>query len=477
MAVDRTKTTLSIALILFVLLSFVLGITTYVFSSSRFRESGRADETGAELAEIKRRLDAEADEKDRYRDVIGTAQDNVEGVEAERTELFETRFANYPFDQKTYAGLVDWLRASGTAKDGKFAVLEQEKAALIADKDKAVAAAEAARKAAEDAQAKAEQALKQEQEDFQKRRAEAEQKMQEITDLHKQALASAEQTRAITEELEKLGPVLGPELERKFAAPAPDDQPKPWPELVRDVRRELDKRQKQVRELNETLARLRVADDRLQEMVREATPADDRIDGFDGRVVTVNAAESTALVLCPSTSGLRPGTVLFVYDPADPRPEFGARKGTLQVVAVEGPTLARARILKDTAANPILSGDGVATSLWSPGADVEVVLVGFVRIGDDPTGEAGALKARIERAGARVVNTVSPQTTLVVDAGVPTTGEINSGVAKAWKTPSDDNRRKAALDQAKNLGLRVTGLAGLLEMLGLDVPTSGAGGP
>jgi hypothetical protein len=301
--------------------------------------------------------------------------------------------------------------------------------------------------------------------------------MQEITDLHKQALASAEQTRAITEELEKLGPVLGPELERKFAAPAPDDQPKPWPELVRDVRRELDKRQKQVRELNETLARLRVADDRLQEMVREATPADDRIDGFDGRVVTVNAAESTALVLCPSTSGLRPGTVLFVYDPADPRPEFGARKGTLQVVAVEGPTLARARILKDTAANPILSGDGVATSLWSPGADVEVVLVGFVRIGDDPTGEAGALKARIERAGARVVNTVSPQTTLVVDAGVPTTGEINSGVAKAWKTPSDDNRRKAALDQAKNLGLRVTGLAGLLEMLGLDVPTSGAGGP
>jgi hypothetical protein len=65
----------------------------------------------------------------------------------------------------------------------------------------------------------------------------------------------------------------------------------------------------------------------------------------------------------------------------------------------------------------------------------------------------------------------------VVDAGVPTTGEINSGVAKAWKTPSDDNRRKAALDQAKNLGLRVTGLAGLLEMLGLDVPTSGAGGP
>jgi hypothetical protein len=305
---------------------------------------------------------------------------------------------------------------------------------------------------------------------------EAEQKMQEITELHKQALASADQMRAITEELEKLGPVLGPELERRFAAPPPADQPKPWPELVREVLRELQKRQRQIRDLNETLARLRVADEKLQKIVRDATPADERIDGFDGRVVAVNAAESTALVLCPSTAGLRPGTVLFVYDPADPRPEFGARKGTVQVVSVESPTLARARVVRDSAADPILSGDGVATSLWSPGGDVEVVLVGFVRIGDDPAGEAGALQARIERAGARVVNAVSPQTTLVVDAGVPDAAEMSSGAAKSWRA-ADENRRKAAIEQAEKLGLRVTGLAGLLEMLGLDVPTAGAGSP
>jgi hypothetical protein len=107
---------------------------------------------------------------------------------------------------------------------------------------------------------------------------------------------------------------------------------------------------------------------------------------------------------------------------------------------------------------------------------VEVVLVGFVRIGDDPAGEAGALQTRIERAGARVVNAVSPQTTLVVDAGVPDAAEMSSGAAKSWRA-ADENRRKAAIEQAEKLGLRVTGLAGLLEMLGLDVPTAGAGSP
>jgi hypothetical protein len=476
MAVDRTKTTLSIALIVFVMLAFVLGITTYVFSSSRAREADRANASDAELAKLKGQLDTQAGEKDRLRDVIGTAQDTADAVEAERTTLFETSFAEYPDDQKTYAGLVAWLAKTVAGKDEVLARVEREKAELVAENAKAVAGAEAAREAAEKARGDAEQKLKQEQEDFQKRRVEAEQKMQEITELHKQALASADQMRAITEELEKLGPVLGPELQRRFAAPPPADQPKPWPELVREVLRELQKRQRQIRDLNETLARLRVADEKLQKIVRDATPADDRIDGFDGRVVAVNAAESTALVLCPSTAGLRPGTVLFVYDPADPRPEFGARKGTVQVVSVESPTLARARVVRDSAADPILSGDGVATSLWSPGGDVEVVLVGFVRIGDDPAGEAGALQARIERAGARVVNAVSPQTTLVVDAGVPDAAEMSSGAAKSWRA-ADENRRKAAIEQAEKLGLRVTGLAGLLEMLGLDVPTAGAGSP
>jgi hypothetical protein len=474
MAVDRTKTTLSIALIVFVMLSFVLGITTYVFSSGRAREAGRAEETGAELAELKRRLEAEAGEKDRLRDVIGTSQDTVDAVEAERTEFFETQFKDFEFDEKNYKRLVEWLLQSKTELDEKFAQVEQEQAALAAEKAKEVATAEAAQKAAELALAQAEQKLKQEQEDFKQRRVEVEKKMEEISGLHRQALASADQMRAITEEIEKLGPLLGPDLRRKFAAPAAEGQPEPWPERVRFARRELEERQRQIRDLNETLARLRVADDKLQRLVRDATPADDRIDGFDGRIVAVNPADSTALVLCPTTAGLRPGLVLFVYDPADPRPEFGARKGTLQVVEVESPTLARARILRDTVADPILSGDGVATSLWSPGERTQVVIVGFVRIGDDPTGELEVLRERIERGGARVVDTVSPQTTVVVDAGLPERSDVDSGAARSWRA-ADENRRKKALDRAAELGIRVTGLAGLLEMLGLDVPTAGAG--
>jgi hypothetical protein len=214
-------------------------------------------------------------------------------------------------------------------------------------------------------------------------------------------------------------------------------------------------------------------------LVRDATPEDDRIDGFDGRIASVNSLDRTVLIVCDSTAGMRPGLVLSVYEPDDPRPQSGARKAIVEVIEVDGPTLARARIRRESVAAPILANDGVATSLWAPGVAQEVVIVGYApfaagrrQTGADDQADGGVpgtdpLRVILERNGARLTDTVTPQTAIVVDTGTPRAGYLRGERdEREWKL-ADVVRRKA-LDRAGQLGIRVVTLDGLLETLGLD---------
>ena len=467
MAADRAKTTLMIALIIFVMMAFILAVTTYLGFQQKTKEQQAAQEASGQMRKANAERDAAVEEVRRVRAVIGTDKDTADAVEAERTELFDRSFANFDKGEKQFLRLVEWLDESIKAKDKDIARLEAEKVQIREEQQAAVAKAEGLQKAAEQARdaAVAEQAKQKA--DFDARWAQHEQAQREMKAKQDAALGEAERLRSITEELAKLGPLLSPELRQKFAAVPADGQPDPWPERVRFVLSELKAREKVIKDLNTTLARLRVADPQLQEVVREATPADDRIDGFDGRVSSVNAFDRTVLLVCDSTAGMRPGLVLSVYAPDDPRPRIASRKGTVEVVEVEGPTLARARIREDSTTSPLLAGDGVATSLWAPGAVQEVAVVGYVRFGISRKQDAAALAGILERNGARVVDVVSPTTALVVDAGLPTSMDLQAGLGKDWK-PADETLRRRALERAKETGVRVVSLDGALDMLGLD---------
>jgi hypothetical protein len=168
-----------------------------------------------------------------------------------------------------------------------------------------------------------------------------------------------------------------------------------------------------------------------------------------------------------STQGLRPGLVLNVYEPGDERPQIAANKAVVEVVAVESGALARARIRRASTRNPILPGDRVATSLWSPRTSFEAVVVGFVQVDADEASDQDRLQELIERVGGRVEQLVSSSTTMIVDAGPPRT--IGSGTERAagWR-PADETRRDKQLKEARRLGIRIVGLDAFLEMLGLD---------
>ena len=467
MAADRTKTTLVISLIIFVMIAFILSVTTYLGFQQRVKESQAAKAANGEMEKAIRERDAALAEAQRIRAVLGTDKDTADAVEAERNELFDRKFSGFDKDPKSLIRLVEWLEEAVKKKDELIKGLDVEKAQIRQERDTAVAQAQSLQKAAEQARDDAVKKQAEEKADFDKRWGDHQKAQSDMRTKQDEALGESERMRAITEELAKLGPILSPDLRRKFAATPAAGQPEPWPERVRFVNAELKAREKAIKELNATLTRLRVPDARLQDLVRDSIPEDDRIDGFDGRITSVNAFDRSVLIVCDSTGGMRPGLLLSVFDPADPRPRIGTRKGTVEVAEVEGPTLARARIREDSTTTPILAGDGVASSLWAPGTVQDVVIVGFVRFGADRKQDAAALTRLVERAGARVVDSVTPQTALVVDAGMPSSTDVNAGLGKDWK-PADEAVRRKALERAKEAGIRVSSLDALLDMLGLD---------
>ena len=161
-----------------------------------------------------------------------------------------------------------------------------------------------------------------------------------------------------------------------------------------------------------------------------------------------------------------------MFDPDDPRPEFGSRKAVVQVTEIESPTLARASILREDVKSPMLVGDGVSSSLWSTGTAPEVVIVGFTDMNGDGRSDLEMLSDLIQRAGGRIQEGVTSGTAMVVDLGTPPGTDVER-IAPEW--PVEQKRRERALAGAKTYGTRVARTAELLDMLGLDPDSFEAG--
>jgi hypothetical protein len=463
MPANRTVASLSIALIVFVMLTFVLAVTTYLFFKQRLDEQAKAEAATADTNKARTELNTALDEKRKLQELLGAAEEKtVAQIEAETNERFTNEFVGFDAEPKTYLKLVDWLAEAIRKKDGQMNTLRLDHEKVVADKDRAIETEKsaAARAAAEKERVAADAAA--EKKKFDDSRGQHEAQQQQLSGKRDAALNQTVAFDKLKAEVAKGRQFLYVEQQKDF-----DEKKDPEGQLG-VVYAALRARAQVIERQSELLSTLRAGDEPVQAAVMAATPQDNRIDGFDGRVIAVDPADRTALLSCRSTRGMRPGLLLAVYDPADPRPRLGDRKGLLEVIAVESPTVARARIRRDSIRNPILGGDGVATSLWAPGESPEVAIVGFVQFDADAAPDADALQAAIERAGGRVVDTITPGTNLVVDAGVPKPVAGGDGKIPGWRPNVDDKRREREIKSARQLGIRVVGLDAMLDLLGLE---------
>ncbi|MFN9370042.1 MAG: hypothetical protein ACK6CT_14965 [Planctomycetia bacterium] len=473
MAANRTVTSLSIALIVFVMLTFVLAITTYVFFKQRLDEQVTAQAALAETQKARAELNTAIEEKQRLQEeVIGVAKEKTFAeIEQEKAERIAKDFAGFNEDPKTFLKLVNWLSEALAAKDGQMDKLRQDGEKSLAEKIAALEAEKVSTGQKESERERLEKDLAELKRQFGADRSNFEKLQDRLTAERQQALDETTTFQSVKTAVEAVKQFL-PEKYRRPSKEGEDFDPKrafdaakDSEEKLRVVTKVLGDLRSIVRAKNELLAKLNVADPAVQRAVSNATPMDDRVEQFDGQVLSVNETDRTAVLQFASTAGLRPGLLFDVYDRADVRPLVAGRKGVIELLAVDGQTQARGRITRDTVRSLIGAGDRLASGLWSPGADIEVVIVGYVQFDRDRDPDIDELVSRIEAVGGRVVDSVSASTDFLVDAGLPKSIAGEGKKPPGWRD-ADESRWRSQTASAKNLGIKTVTVDGLLQMLG-----------
>lgn len=455
---------LTVSLIIFVMLTFVLAVTTYVFyAQMNDAMVAKDDADKAAAAAAAKQLAADGDRKDLLETVVGA--DDGQTLEGLKKELAEQRDKLKGGENEnttpTYRGLVKTLATAlenaNRTHQNKIAEFDELKAKLLRTED--------GRKSDQDAHDAQLKAKIKDLEQVSAAREEMNSKFeQEVSKLNEQlaaANAKVERLESLEDEIRNAAAPLAPEKQAEFRAA--DENPTAQVAMLLE---ELKDRNSTINRQNKILGSMRIASPDLQATILAATPPDDRIDGFDGQIVLVNELEKSVLILFPRTrtSDIRPGMLFDVYRPDEPLPLMADSKGRIEIVSAESETLVRGRVLDGTIADPIVANDAVATSLWSPLRPLEVVIVGHVQLDNDSKTDEDRLKGLVTDIGGKVAKSVSLATSLVVDAGEPT----RVGSAGDDWTDEKAATRRLNLGEAEKLGVKVVRIDAFLELFGLE---------
>jgi hypothetical protein len=469
-----------IALVVFVTLTFVLSGTTYWFYKKYTESQQVVDVKQKEASDANtKRLEAEKLREALVKDVLGFPEEMTNAdIEKQKAAAVDERFGEH-MKPHTYVRAVEWLTESIVKKHGEMGVLQSaadkfaaEKAQAIAAKDKELADV---KKAKEEAEKRATDLAA----EHEKYKTLSDSDKNKLITEKQLAAAQAQRLQLVTEEIAKGERYLSAERRKNWPRDAaPADPAKVVPGESANERRvmllldEMRDRERSIARQNQIITQLRVADPALQNTVLAATPKDDRVDAFDGRILSVNELDRTVLVSFATTTGIRTGLLFDVYSPTDPQPQLGSKKAVVEVSAIEGGSLVRCRVRRSSTADPILPGDAVASSLWSADAPLEVVIVGSPSLGGTPQADLERLRRLVERVGGTVAESVSPSTTIVVDGGFPKSRGASDGSRKPMTEKDKENRTKQ-LELAKQMGIKVQAVEPFLGMLGLQLDALG----
>jgi hypothetical protein len=336
----RENQGLQIALIIFVMLTIVLGVTTYLF----FRQSEEADikakKNATDLANANKSIAKNEDDiKELKRLILGAA--NADKVAA----ITSTTFSD---DMKKYGG-------SYPEEVRFYHPLLEKLSKTIDERNAALAAVKSDNQTLED-KVKTFEANKQPQiEGFQKA-AEAANKDRDAE------LAKFKSDRdRITQEKTKLQSDL--ESARK------------------DADASLGKIKQQLQDKAAQIVKLGTVNKALSEKQAELTAQ--KFEVPSGEIRWVNQHTGTAWIDLGRGDNLQRQITFGVY-PADiTNMTAGGKKASIEVTQILGDHLAEVHVFDDKATDPIMPGDKIYTPIWMPGEKRHFALAGLM----DPNGE------------------------------------------------------------------------------------------
>lgn len=164
---------------------------------------------------------------------------------------------------------------------------------------------------------------------------------------------------------------------------------------------EIQEIQNQVNSLDTHVAKLEdengVLKHKVDEYEREV------FDNPDGRILGVSPEIKMVVVNLGSDDGLRPNFTFAVYSKHVTNFQKDEHKAMIEITRIVGAHQAEARITLENPRDPILTGDYVLTAAWDPGFSVHIALAGEFDLDSDGNSDLTRLINDIQRNGGKVV--------------------------------------------------------------------------
>lgn len=200
----------------------------------------------------------------------------------------------------------------------------------------------------------------------------------------------------------------------------------------------------------------------LAEKNLELDPTSDT-DVADGKIVWVDQRSRSAYINVGQSDGLRRQTMFSVVAGDENVGRDQKTKGRLEVTEILGPHFAEARIIEDRMTDPLVEGDKIYTPLWQPGRTEGFGIIGFIDLDKDGSDDRQMVRDLIRMSGGHVdaedtkegkqVGTLSINTRYLVEGEPP----VGDAAEKAYTKMQFD---------ARQIGVRLIPVAKFLDMVG-----------
>lgn len=410
---------LQIALIIFVMLTIVLSVTTFVF----FRQYEEADIRARKDHEDAAKKDGEVrtavTEIGDLKKMIGVSeQAKIDEVKTTFADDIKNFVAAIPEEKRFYRPALEYTYNTLHEKDLELAAARDEILSITEVRNKIEAAKQAQVAAAEQKQKQAEEALGEANKIF---AAEREKKNQELDGIKAQ----------LDKKLEELT------------------------QLAEQKKKEIDA-------LTDERNKLVGTNSFLNEKIIDLDPTS----GFevpDGKIVWVDQKARSAWINVGKADGLQRQVTFSIVGSGENVGGDQKTKGRIEVTEILGPHFAQARILEDGLYDPIVPDDLIFTPLWQPGRAEGFALVGGFDVNGDGEDDRDMIRDLIRMAGGRIDAEVS------LDG--KQTGQLTMNTRYLVKgTPPEDKAVEGAyskmFEEAKRLGVRDLTLAKFLDHVG-----------
>ncbi|HEX7450426.1 MAG TPA: hypothetical protein VF306_22895 [Pirellulales bacterium] len=413
---------LQIALIIFVMLTILLSVTTFMFFRSYTDEALKSKSNADAASQKGAALSAAEADLTAIRGIIGVPDSaKLSDITEIKNKDMQTFVSTAPEESQRYHQAVEFLASTLNAKTEE----------LVAARDQIAQEQAQRQKVEESKQAQVDAALKKVEEAEQAKDAAEKQFNDERAKMLADNKELQDQLAAKNEAFAKL------EAEKN----------------------------KQIESLAAEQAKLQRFNDSLTEKNQQLDPTS----GFevpDGAIVWVNQKMRAAYINVGSADGLRRQTTFSVVGSGDDIGEDQKTKGRVEVVNILGPHFAQCKIIEDHLTDPLVQGDKIYTPLWHPGRGEGFGIIGVIDIDGDGLDDRDMIRDLIRMNGGRIDAEDDPTGKSAKQTGQLT---LETRYLVRGKPPADKQVEGAwtkMQEDAQRMGIRVIGIDKFLDQMG-----------